>query len=427
MSLVLEQQAERKYELEVRRDLTRNYLAHLAHGLFGQTGFRLVNAPTFMPAFILLLSGNSNFAVGLCLSLQALGMVLSPFFGAYLVEHRKRVLPVGFIVGFFMRLMILCIALSGLFLPHQQALLALYFCMLLLGISMGMQGVVFHFLMSKVIPVSKRGRLTGLRNFLAGITASVVAWLAGEYLIGQTPTATGYGYTFLIAFILTTAGLVLLLFVREPEPPTLKPISTLLNRLREVPALIREDSVFARYICARAIATMGRMAAPFYIIYASADIGLTGQTLGVLTFAFTFAGTLSNLVWGSIADRTGFRTVFLASLGIWIGATLVLMQVSGLWLTAVAFVGIGAAFQGFQNASMNMTLEFGTRQDLPMRIALANILAESAGAIGPLVGGLVAGWFSYQAVFWVSISFLTAGALITLCFVPEPRRHSGRH
>ena len=43
-------------------------------------------------------------------------------------------------------------------------------------------------------------------------------------------------------------------------------------------------------------------------------IGLSGETLGVLSTAFLLAQTGTNLVWGRIADRTGFRFVFLASL-----------------------------------------------------------------------------------------------------------------
>ncbi|MDH5737771.1 MAG: MFS transporter, partial [Gammaproteobacteria bacterium] len=59
--------AERRYQLEVKRHLTRNFLAHLFHGMLGQTGFRLINAPTFLPAYVMMLSGGSQMAVGLAL------------------------------------------------------------------------------------------------------------------------------------------------------------------------------------------------------------------------------------------------------------------------------------------------------------------------------------------------------------------------
>ena len=56
--------SEMDFREEVQRNLRRNFAAHLAHGLFGQTGFRLINAPTFIPAFVYALSG-SDVAVGI--------------------------------------------------------------------------------------------------------------------------------------------------------------------------------------------------------------------------------------------------------------------------------------------------------------------------------------------------------------------------
>jgi len=414
--------AEHQYNLEVKQNLTRNFLAHLVHGMFGQTGFRLVNAPTFLPAYIMMLSGGSTFMVGLALSLQAFGMTLTPMFGATLIEHRKRVLPIGFLIGSAMRVSILLIALAGFFLEGQATLYAILFCMLLLGLFSGMQGVLFNFLMSKVIPVKKRGRLTGLRNFLAGITSAGVAWIGGEYLIGDVPSAEGYSWVFLMAFVLTSIGLLMLLAVKEPEPPTVKEKQSMLGRMREVPELLRTDPAFTRFFLARSLATMGRMAMPFYILYAGQSIGLSGQTLGLITFAFTISGTFSNLVWGYVADRSGFRITFLASIALWVFSTLLLMLVSGLWVTVFVFVGIGAAVQGFQNSSMNLTLEFGDRDDLPVRIAIANTASEIAGTIGPLLGGLLVAGLGYSSVFITSILFLVVGGVVVRIYVPEPRQ-----
>lgn len=413
--------AERVFHVQVQRNLTRNYLAHLAHGMLGQTGFRLINAPTFLPAYIMLLSGGSELAVGLALSLQAFGMTLTPLLGANLIEHRRQVLPVGFLTGGAMRLMVLCMAVSGLVLPAPMALIALLTFMALLGLFQGMQGVIFNFLMSKVIPVSKRGRLTGLRNFLAGITSAGVAWLGGKYLIGDVPTATGYSYTFLLAFVLTSLGLLALLFMREPETPAVKPDISLRDRLRQLPAMMEEDPAFSRYVMARALATMGRMALPFYILHASNDIGLSGATLGIMTFAFTLSGTVSNLVWGALADWRGFRLAFLCAIGLWILATLLLMYSGGMTATILVFAGIGAAVQGFQNASMNLTLEFGQREDLPVRIAVANTVSEVAGTLGPLLGGALAATLGYPAVFATSMIFLIVGGAVVNYYVPEPR------
>jgi len=406
----------------VRRNLTRNYVAHLMHGMLGQTGFRLVNAPTFMPAYLLLLSGGSTFAVGVGLALQSAGMMLTPFWGATLIEHRSKILPVALSTGAGMRLPILAIALAGFFLSGPAALWSVMLFLALLGVFSGMQGVIFNVLMSKLIPVNKRGRLTGWRNFLAGIISAGVAWIAGSWLLGSTPTAAGYSWTFVLAFVLTWIGMMCLIPIVEPEPPTRRPRQPIWHRLRDIPQLLADDAAFTRYVVARTLATMGRMAMPFYILFEGARGSLDGHTLGALTISFTLAGTVSNLYWGGLADRRGYRIVFLLSIGLWVLATLLLLAPGGgVWVTNVVFAGIGAAVQGFQNASMNLSLEFGHRDDLPVRIAIANTASEAAGTLGPLLGGALAAAFGYRAVFLTSVAFLLIGGIVVMYWVPEPR------
>jgi MFS family permease len=387
----VERRAEKRYQISVQRDLTRNFTAHLLHGMLGQTGFRLLNAPTFLPAFILLISGGSDTAVGAAMALQSFGMMLTPLLGASIIEHREKVLPVGFVTGTAMRLCVLAIAAAGFFLAPGPALAAIFVALLVYGLMQGMQGmqgVIFNFLMSKVIPVSKRGRLTGMRNFLAGIISAIVAFLGGEYFLGDEPTISGYSAIFLLAFVLTSAGLTMLVMMRESVPPRLRKQAPFFRRLREVPQLLRDEPEFARYVLARSIATTGRLAMPFYVLYVARNVRLTGENLALLTIAFTVAATISNLVWGAIADRGGFRNVFLIASGLWVVATMALLGSEHLIPTLVVFASIGAAAQGFQNACVNLTLEFGQRHDLPLRIALANSSSELAGTLGLLAGGV---------------------------------------
>ena len=176
-------------------------MAHLFHGMLGQTGFRFINAPTFIPAYLLMLSGGSNLLVGAALALQGVGQMLTPLVGANLISHRARVLPIGFITGTLMRSCVLLMGLAGFFLEDDLLLVTMMVLLMFFGLLEGMQGVIFNYLMSKVIPVSKRGRLTGFRNFLAGITAAAVAYIGGTYLIGTEPSIVGYSWMFILSLI----------------------------------------------------------------------------------------------------------------------------------------------------------------------------------------------------------------------------------
>jgi MFS family permease len=412
--------AEAAFQREVRARLPRNYAAHLAHGLLSQTGFRLVNAPTFVPAWVSLVSGGSPLAVGAARALESLGMFLSPVLGATAIEHRRRVLPVGFVVGGLMRVAVLGLALTGFLLAGRDALLATFAFLFLFGFFLGMQGVVFNFLLAKVVPPELRGRLLGSRNALATLAATAVGAFAGR-LVESDALGSGYGATFAAAFALTTLGLLALAFVREPASPAVREPARVGRRLAELPALLRGDPAFTRYFLARALATMGRMSVPFYVLYAGTKTEIGGAELGHLTAAFVGAQGAGNLLWGSVADRRGFRLVFLLSLGLWIGSALLLMATSDPWLLALVLAGLGAGLGGFMMSSQNLVLEFGSREGLPMRIAVANSASEAVGALGPLLAGALVALFSYPAVFWTAIAFQLAAVAWVLLFVPEPR------
>lgn len=419
--------AEAAYEKFVWDNLRRNYAGHYLHGMLGMTGFRLVNAPTFLPAYLFALSGSSAI-VGLALGLQQLGSMLSPILGASTVEHRKRVLPVAQWIGSGMRLPILGIALAGWFLPTQIQLPVILALLFTLGLFGGMQRVAFQVLLGKVIPVSRRGRLQAWRNVTGGIIAAALAYFAGHYFIEANVLGNGYATTFLLAFVLTSLGLsALSILMREPIPPTVRPKVSVRERVKDLPAMLRDDKGFLFFTIVLVLAMAGRMAAPFYILYAGQTIQLSGANIGLFSLAFLGADTASNLIWGYAGDRFGFRATFVASLSLWAGATLLLMNVHDVVPIFIAFAALGAAQAGYMMSASTMALEFGQREDVAMRLAVSGTAEGSMAAAGPLVGGVLAASFGYSALFGVSLFFLAAALGLLLWRVEEPRlRRLGR-
>lgn len=412
---------EAAYEKFVWDNLKRNYLGNYLHGMLGMTGFRLVNAPTFLPAYLHAVSG-SNAIVGLGLALQQLGGVISPIFGATKVEHRTKVMPAAMWMGGLGRVAILCMALSGWFLTGQTLVWALLFFILMFGIFMGAQRVVFSLLMSKVIPISRRGRLQAWRNATGGAIAAVLAWAAGVYFIEPNLFGNGYSTTFVFAFVLTSLGLsALQLLLREPEPPTVRAEARFRDRLREFPALIAQDRAYAWFLVVQMLATSARIATPFYILYVGKVIGADGATLGLLSFAFLGADTASNLVWGYLGDKRGFRVVLVLSLIGWTAATLMLLNLHTVPAIFASFAVLGASLSGYMMAAQTMILEFGSRDDLPMRIAVSATAESITATAGPLIGGLVAEAYGYDIVFMASLGFLASAFVILILAVRDPR------
>lgn len=415
---------EAAYEKFVWDNLKRNYLGNYLHGMLGMTGFRLVNAPTFLPAYLFAVSG-SNTVVGLALALQQVGGIISPIFGATKVEHRTKVMPAAMWMGGLGRLAILGMGLAGWFLSGQPLIFALLFFILMFGIFMGAQRVVFNLLMSKVIPISRRGRLQAWRNATGGLIAAILAWVAGKYFVDANLFGNGYGTTFVFAFLLTSAGLwALQLLLKEPEPPTVRAQGRFRDRLRDFPALIAQDKAYAFFLVVQMLATSARIATPFYILYVGKVIGADGATLGLLTFAFLGADTVSNLLWGYLGDKTGFRLVLIVSILGWVGATVMLLNLHEPGPIFAAFALLGASLSGYMMAANTMILEFGNRDDLPMRIAVSATAESITATAGPLIGGVVAEIYGYNTVFLASLGFLTAAFIVLILGVRDPRRRA---
>ncbi len=420
----IEGEAEREavYEGFVWNNLRRNYAGHFVHGMLGMTGFRLVNAPTFIPAYLHLISG-SDFFVSLGASLQQLGGVISPIAGAAQIEHRKRILPVSMFLGTMMRVQILGIALAGWFLGGTPLLVSVLLFLFLLGLFSGPQGVAFQFLLAKMIPISRRGQLQGWRNLTGGIVAASLSYFAGKYLVGHNVFGNGYSTTFTLAFILTSLGLTAFRFlVREPEPPTIRARSSIRERMRDLAPMLRANPGFMYFMVARTFAIASRVAQPFYIIYVGKQIGFSGETVGTLSLAFLGADTVMSVGWGYLADRYGFRSNFIIALAFWISSTVLLMNVtSPLWLF-IAFFGLGAGNSGYQMSAQNIVFEFGHRDDMAMRLAFSNTAESIMSAAGPLLGGVIAASFGYNAVFWVAIVCEFIALILLVALVEEPRK-----
>jgi MFS family permease len=256
----------------------------------------------------------------------------------------------------------------------------------LLGLFSGPQGVAFQFLLAKMIPIRLRGRLQGWRNMTGGLIAALLSYFAGKYLVGMNVWGNGYGATFLLAVVLTSLGLTFFaLIVREPEPPTLRPKLGFGERVREFPAMLKSNPAFLYFMIARTFAIASRVAAPFYIVYASRLVSFSGSTLGTLSFAY-------------------------------------LMNAHTMPFVFLAFFGLGAGNSGYQMSAQNIVFEFGHRDDMAMRLALSNTAESLMSTLGPLAGGLIAASLGYHAVFWVAIVCEAIALVLLLTLVEEPRK-----
>jgi MFS family permease len=73
-------------------------------------------------------------------------------------------------------------------------------------------------------------------------------------------------------------------------------------------------------------------------------------------------------------------------------------------------------------SAQNIVFEFGSREDMAMRLAVSNTAESIMAAAGPLLGGFIAASLGYRAVFVTSIVFEAIALVLLLRFVEEPRK-----
>ncbi|MFA9200281.1 MAG: MFS transporter, partial [Cypionkella sp.] len=359
---------------------------------------------------------------GLGTALLQLGATISPILSGARIEHRSHILPYTIRVGSIMRLAILGLALAGWLLTGEVLLAVTLALFAVLGFFNGAQRVAFQMLMAKVIPIARRGRLQGYRNMAGGMIAALLAWVAGHWFIEERWLGNGYATTFVLAFVLTSMGLFALqAMIREPPAPASRPSVSLRERIRQFPELL-ENRDFARFIAAQGCATAIRVGGPFWTVYAGQRLGLSGVVIGGLSLAFLGADTLSNLVWGPMGDRWGFRVVFLLALGCAIGGIALLLAAgSSAASFYTAFVLLGAGASGWMLAATTMVLEFGAHEDIPMRLAFVTTAEGGVAAVGPVLAGLLVAAAGFGPLFVLVLAALVAAFALMLLGVREPR------
>lgn len=414
------EQLNQDYQRHVDRHFKRNATVQILNGMFGQTGVRLVQAPTFIPAYLFEISG-SDFVVGLARSLEASGRIFSPFIGASLIGHRDRILGTTLVLGVLMRLQILGMAMAGFLLSNVQALYAVTTFLALMGFFQGMSQVTLNSLRGKVVPVQRRGIIAGARSFLAGLTSALISYFAGAYLVENNTFGNGYASVFLLAFVIGVSGMVIIAFTSEPPSVKVRKQASTREVVRSIPNLLRKDPAFAKFFYARALAAFGRMAMPFYVLFALTRMDISGSELGLLTLIWMIVPSVTNVIWGLLADQKGHRIVMVSTLSLWILSHFLLLFVTDLLEMILFFALLGLSRGGFVQSGQNLILEFGRTENVPLRLAACSAAVSLIAAIGPVLGGGILAFFSYETLFLTCIFLQVTALIMLLVSVPEPR------
>jgi MFS family permease len=413
------------FERQVEANLGWNFWVNLIDAVFYSLGLNLVSRSTIMPLLVSELTA-SRIAVGLIPATYDVSYLLPQLLTANYTERLRRNKPFVLLLGSLgERVPYLVIGLVVWWLAKPAPMVALVAFYLLWATTAASNGTVtpaWYSMIGKVIPVHRRGLWSGLGQSLGALLGIVGAKLA-EGMLESRPYPGNYGLCFVLSFVSMVISWVGLSLTREPASPAVKPRTSQSHYLRQLPALIRRDGNYVRFLIGRTVANLGTMAAGFFMVYGKESIpGSLGQ-VGTLTAILVGSQAIVNLLWGFVADRKGHKIVLcgaavfmaLATAAAWAASS-----VAWLWMT---FALLGMSMSANSVSRMNIILEFCAPEDRPTYIGLTNTML-APGMLAPVLGGWLATWVGYRGLFVVSMVLCVLGGLLLAFWVREPRHVS---
>jgi len=143
------------------------------------------------------------------------------------------------------------------------------------------------------------------------------------------------------------------------------------------------------------------------------DLGFSTSSLAwvVNGYLISFGGLL--LLAGRLGDLLGRRTIFLAGLALFTGASALCgLAQSEVWLVAARFVqGIGGAMTSAVILGMIVTI-FPEPREQAKAIGVYAFVASAGGSVGLLAGGLLTQAIDWHWIFFINIPIGIATAII---------------
>ncbi len=412
----------------VQKNLRWNFFVNAWDITFIMLSLGLVSRETVMPVLVSQLT-DSKLAIGLIPAIYTLGFYLPQLLSANFTERLIYKKPITmWLGGLGERAPYGLIALVIFFWAGSQNTLALVLFFVLLSIaamSSGLATPPWFDMIAKVIPVKVRGTWAGVGHGLGALLG-----VGGAYLVGQIlehyAFPNNFALLFALAFVAAVISFLGLAFNREPPSLGVKQHTPLLSYLKTLPVILREHSNYRRFIISRSIILLGTMAAGFYMVYGTETFATTPKEIatltGLLTGVLIGSTAVANLVWGVLADRIGHKAVLVGEALVMAAAALSAFVASSQVFLVITFILLGAYLAAGQVSGLNIILEFCKEEDRPTFIGLTNTLLAPLFALAPILGGLIAQRFGFQALFMCALLAAGLGGLLLLVWVEEPRK-----
>ena len=403
-------------------DQRHNYIVNLLDGAFFGFGLAFASFATVLPLFFSTLT-NSNLLIGLIPAVHNTGIMLPQLFTAKSLKKLTRFLPPTMFSTLHERLPFLGLALVAALVPiigKEAALILSFGCLIWQGLGAGFTGNPWQNLLGRVIPSDFLATFFGLQAAAANLLGSLGAIAAG-LILQALISPINFIVNFLICFCLLMVSYFALGQTREEERLIGIDSTLHLSLGKSIQQILKKDRPFVWFLITRNLYQFGMMAFAFYSIYGVKHHGFSVVTAGIMTSVLLISQTIANPLLGWLADHWSRRQVFTyGALAASISALLAWQVSDPNWYFLV-FILMSVGNTAFWTIGMAYTFDFGTEQERPTYVGMANTLIAPSAILAPLAAGWIADTFGYSATFITAAVCGVLTVIVLQVFVKEHR------
>lgn len=408
----------------------RNFFYFLADSILFTLAMNIIGPTTVIPDFLRRLT-DSEILIGLSGNLFTIGFTLPQLFVArYIVGYERKKwwfvgpnIPVRFVILFFAGLTVwLGTGKPGL------TLLAFFLAYGITAFGDGLVGVPWADLAGSSMNARWRARMFGITTIVTSIAMLLISPLIGVVLGDSGPAfPNNYALIFAAAGAFFVLSIVPGIFFHElPGGKAVEKLPAMREFLPALGRVLRDDGPFRSFILVRVFTNLFMMAAPFYIGYATVQLGLSSEVAVPILVAMTTVGSLAGAfayTWLGERNNTLFIQLALGSA--------VLMPLCAL-LAAPAGQALGplplyfgffvsglAASSNLFAAFMNWAVDYAHPDQRPIYVGLANTVSALVSLITPFLAGILAEQVGYRSLFVVALLMALVALFIALRFLKD--------
>lgn len=406
----------------------RNFFFFITDGILFTLAMGILGTTTVIPDFVRQLT-DSEVLIGLSSTLFEIGWTLPQLFIArYLMRYARKKwwfvapnIPTRLVMLIFAGL----IVILGEGRPGA-ILVAFFLAYSITALGDGVVGVPWADLTGTSLDERWRARMFGVQAAIAGVIMLALAPVIGFILSDAGPGfPNNYALLFGMAGLMWALSILPGIFIHElPGGKAVEKVPSFKEYIPELGRLLRDDLPFRAMLITRLLTTLFAMAAPFYIGFATEQLGLSSaeavprllamQTIGTIlgALAYTWLGAKNNVLYIRVALAIGL-----------------LLPISALAANALGplplyfgFLISGISLSNLFFGYLNWVVGYASPDQRPIYMGLFNTVATVFTLTSPLIAGTIAENFGYLTLFVIALMMGAAALYVTIRYIPNPRR-----